>query len=165
MNIATSPHRHNYYTLLWSFNNAGRHVVDSHVYPIYPKTIWFIAPGEVHCIEPPQPQGVMIQFIPEFFPAKSVNGEFLARLELFRSHGRPLILSDDGAAALMPHLVAMTDAFLSSSPFRMDLIEAHLKLFLLECNSRYPLTACTCVVLRFTISVISATAVRLLPLT
>ncbi len=142
-NIATSPHRHNYYTLLWSFNKAGRHVVDSHVYPICPKTIWFIAPGEVHCIEPPQPQGVMIQFIPEFFPAKSVNGEFLSRLELFRSHGHPLVLSDDDAAALMPHLIAMTDAFLSSSPFCMDTIEAHLKLFLLECNSRYPLTAHT----------------------
>lgn len=140
LDIATQPHRHNYYMLLWSFNKAGRHVVDSHIYSIFPKTIWFIAPGEVHCIEPPQPQGVMIQFIPEFFPLKSITGEFLERLDLFHSHGHPLVLSDGGVAALMPHLIAMTDAFLSLSPFRMDIIEAHLKLFLIECNSRMRLT-------------------------
>ncbi len=139
LNIATTPHQHNYYTLLWSFNKAGRHVVDSHIYPICPKTIWFIAPGEIHCIQPTQPQEVMIQFIPELFPAKSITGEFLERLDLFSSHGHPLVLSDDDVAALMPHLMAMTDAFLSSSPFRMDVIEAHLKLFLIECNSLIPM--------------------------
>lgn len=140
LNIAAAPHRHNYYTLLWSFNKGGQHVVDSHIYPICPKTIWFIAPGEVHCIQPPQPLGVMIQFIPEFFPAKSITGEFIERLDLFRSHGKPLVLADEDVTVLMPHLIAMTDAFLSSSPFRMDVIEAHLKLFLLECNSRIRLS-------------------------
>lgn len=138
INVATSPHRHNYYTLLWSFNKAGRHVVDTQSYPFSPQTIWFIAPGEVHCIEPPQPQGIMIQFIPEFFSTKLTNEDFLSRLDLFRSHGHPIVLSDSSSKILMSYLIAMTDAFFSSDPFRMDSIEAYLKLFLIECNKLLP---------------------------
>jgi AraC-like DNA-binding protein len=134
LEIATVPHRHSYYTVLWSFNEAGRHVVDTHTFPFRPQTIWFIAPGEVHCIEPPQPQGVMFLFIPELFPSRTLDSGFLDKLSLFRSHGHPIALSDDNAAALMNHTVAITDAFFSTDTFRMERIGAHLKLFLLECN-------------------------------
>jgi len=142
MEIAAVPHRHSYYTVIWSFNEAGQHVVDTHTFPFRPQTIWFIAPGEVHCIEPPQPQGVMLLFIPELFPSRAIDEGFLAKLSLFRSHGHPIALSDDNAAALMKHTVAMTDAFFSTDTFRMERIEAHLKLFLLECNQLLVMQRC-----------------------
>lgn len=134
LEIATVPHRHTYYSILWSFNEAGRHIVDTHNFPFHPQNIWFIAPGEVHCIVPPQPQGVMLQFVPELFPSLSMNEGFLSKIALFKSHGHPLFLSEENGAELMQHTVEITDAFFSSDAFRMERIEAHLKLFLLKCN-------------------------------
>jgi AraC family transcriptional regulator, transcriptional activator of pobA len=137
MQIATIPHRHSYYVILWSFNNVGRHLVDTHYYPFRPQNIWFVPPGVIHCIEPPQPQGLMLQFIPELFFEKSANDGLLSKLDLFRSPGAPLSLSEECTSILMKHAVAMSDAFFSSDYFRMEKIKAHLKLFLIECNEQW----------------------------
>jgi AraC family transcriptional regulator, transcriptional activator of pobA len=134
MEIAAIPHRHSYYTILWSFNNAGNHTVDTHSFSFRPQTVWFIAPGQVHCIDPPQPKGVMLLFAPELFACRSVDDGLLSKLALFHSQGQPLLLSDENAARLMTHTVALSDAFFSSATFRMETIEAHLKLFLVACN-------------------------------
>ena len=134
IDIAKRPHRHSYYTILWSFNYAGYHIVDTQKYPICPQTIWFVAPGDIHCIAPPIPKGIMIQFVPELFAFKSINEGFLSRLDLFKSHGQPLSLSKKQVDILMIHITKIMDMFYSTDDFRMDFIEAHLKIFLLECN-------------------------------
>lgn len=104
IDIAKRPHRHSYYTILWSFNYAGYHIVDTQKYPICPQTIWFVAPGDIHCIAPPIPEGIMIQFVPELFAFKSINEGFLSRLDLFKSHGQPLSLSKKQVDILMIHI-------------------------------------------------------------
>jgi AraC family transcriptional regulator, transcriptional activator of pobA len=133
-NVARRPHRHSYYTILWTFNQAGYHIVDTYKSPFLPQTIWFIAPGEVHCMKPPFPKGIMIQFIPELFASKASKDGFLSQLNLFKSHGLPLSVSKKQVASLMKHIRLITEAFYGTDLFRMEFIEAHLKLFLLECN-------------------------------
>ena len=46
--IADNPHRHNYYTVIWSFTATGRHVIDFREYPILPHHVFFVSPEQVH---------------------------------------------------------------------------------------------------------------------
>jgi AraC-like DNA-binding protein len=140
MEIASVPHRHSYYTVLWSFNDEGQHVVDMQTYPFHMQTVFCIMPGQVHCIVPPQPKGIMLLFTPEFLASKVSDGGFLSKLDFMHSKGEPLQLSEESSEALMDHAIAMTDAFFSSNLLKHEIIEAHLKLFLLACNEQWLLT-------------------------
>jgi len=42
------PHRHDYYTVIWSKNSCGVHIVDYKEYSIEPNTVSFVTPGQVH---------------------------------------------------------------------------------------------------------------------
>ena len=79
IDIAKRPHRHSYYTILWSFNYAGYHIVDTQKYPICPQTIWFVAPGDIHCIAPPIPKGIMIQLYQNYLHLNPLNLKILKK--------------------------------------------------------------------------------------
>ena len=36
------PHRHNYYTVLWSHNHSGKHIVDYKEFDMKPNDVFFI---------------------------------------------------------------------------------------------------------------------------
>jgi AraC family transcriptional regulator, transcriptional activator of pobA len=133
MNVATKPHRHSYYTIIWSFNKGGKHTVDQNTYDFEANTLWFVSPDQVHCIIPPQTQGIMMLFTTELLSTTSIS--LLNKLDLFKMKGQPLQISDEVSSILMNYSIAITNAFFSSHELRMDSIEALLKLFLIECNN------------------------------
>ena len=60
------PHRHEFYEILWFKNDGSEHVVDFQPYPVKKDTIFFIAPGKVHQMDPTDKKGFMLVFSQNF---------------------------------------------------------------------------------------------------
>jgi len=141
--IADDPHRHNYYTIIWSFTATGKHIIDFREYPILPQHIFFVSPEQVHqVITDPSPTGFAIQFTPEFLQKSSIRNDFIANLKLFQKSDEtpPLALSERMVATLQIFANQMMDAFHSQNEMFLETIGAYLKLFLIECNGHCSLT-------------------------
>lgn len=135
--IADDPHRHNYYSIIWSFTATGKHIIDFHEYKIEPRSIFFVSPGQVHqVITDPDPTGLVILFTLEFLQMNSIHEEFISNLRLFRNSDEtpPLPLKEHIFLRLMTFSDAMTNALKSTDKMKFETIGAYLKLFLIECN-------------------------------
>lgn len=135
--IADNPHRHNYYTVIWSLTATGKHIVDFKEYLIIPNNIFFVSPGQVHqIITDPQPTGYVILFTSEFLETNSIRKDFITNLKLFKNSDEtpPLTLSDKMVGTLNLFADKMQTAFNSKTDMSFEIIGAYLKLFLIECN-------------------------------
>ncbi|MDP4290483.1 MAG: helix-turn-helix transcriptional regulator [Bacteroidota bacterium] len=135
--IADNPHRHNYYTIIWSFTATGKHIIDFKEYPIAPNYIFFVSPDQVHQIlTDPNPTGFVILFTPEFLEKNSIRNDFIANLKLFQKSDEtpPLELNETMVMKLKPFVEQMMIAFHSQSDMFLETIGAYLKLFLIECK-------------------------------
>jgi AraC family transcriptional regulator, transcriptional activator of pobA len=135
--IREAPHRHNYYSVIWSFTATGRHIIDFREYPILPRHIFFVSPRQVHqVITDPEPTGLIILFTPDFLMKNSIREDFISNLKLFRDSDEtpPLQTGEDMGKSLRGFASGMMKAFNGDSEMKFDLIGAWLKLFLIECN-------------------------------
>jgi len=137
--IADKPHRHNYYTVIWSITASGKHIIDFNEYPIEPYDIFFVSPDQVHqIITDPKPTGYVILFTPEFLEKNSIRNDFIANLKLFKKSDEtpPLHPSDHMIKTLKPFAQQMLNAFHNKGDMYMESIGAYLKLFLIESNNQ-----------------------------
>jgi AraC family transcriptional activator of pobA len=138
------PHRHNFYSIIWSFTATGKHIIDFHEYAIEPLSVFFVSPWQVHqVIADPGSTGLVILFTSEFLQKNSIREDFISNLRLFRDSDEtpPLPLKKEVFERLKVFAGAMTRAFTSGDEMRFETIGAYLKLFLIECNgqcSLYP---------------------------
>jgi AraC-like DNA-binding protein len=140
-NPSEEPHRHNYFTVIWTLSGSGRHMIDFREHAIQPNQVFFVSPEQVHYISIEKPlTGYLIRFTCEFLETYSIRQDFITNLRLFRScdDSPPLPVSE----SMKPHLLMfcqnMLRAFQSSEEMRFETVGAYLKLFLIECN-----TSCT----------------------
>jgi AraC-like DNA-binding protein len=141
--IADKPHRHNYYTIIWSFTATGKHIIDFKEYPILPQHIFFVSPHQVHqVITNPAPTGYVVLFTPEFLEKNSIRNDFIANLKLFQNSDEtpPLQLNDTMASSLKHFADQMFSAFHGQHDMFLETIGAYLKLFIIECNGHCTLT-------------------------
>lgn len=137
--IADNPHRHNYYTIIWSITATGKHIIDFNEYNIESYSIFFVSPDQVHqIITDPKPTGYVILFTPEFLEKNSIRNDFIANLKLFKKSDEtpPLQPSGHMIKTLKPFAEQMLDAFHNKGDMYMESIGAYLKLFLIECNNQ-----------------------------
>ncbi len=135
--IADTPHRHNYYTVIWSYTATGKHIIDFNEYPIRPNDVFFVSPEQVHqVITDPSPTGYVILFTPEFLEKNSIREDFIANLKLFQKSDEtpPLPLTQTMIGPLKIFADQMMSAFRSENDLRFETVGAYLKLFLIECN-------------------------------
>jgi AraC-like DNA-binding protein len=142
------PHRHNYYTVLWSHNKAGKHIVDYKEFDIHPNNIFFVSPEQVHqVIHNDTPDATVILFTCGFLNINAISESFLYNLNLFSevSSTPPITVSAEAAEKMHNLVSSMRDTFTKNDPYKNDLIGAYLKLFLIECNkfAHLPLSADT----------------------
>jgi AraC-like DNA-binding protein len=133
-----SPHRHNYYTVIWSYTATGKHIIDFKEYSVRPQYIFFVSPGQVHhVITDPNPTGIVILFTPEFLQKNSIKEDFISNLKLFHNcNDTPSFpVSEIMRNSLYNFVNAMLIAFYSSNDMKFEIIGAYLKLFLIECNN------------------------------
>jgi len=136
--FADLPHRHNYYSVIWSFTATGKHIIDFREYPILPGHIFFVSPNQVHqVITNPGSTGILIFFTPEFLLKNSIQEDFVSNLKLFQDSGvtPALPIGPEMEPKLMDFAVNMISAFNSDHDMRLETIGAYLRLFLIECNS------------------------------
>lgn len=144
--ISDHPHRHDYYTVIWSVTATGKHVIDFKEYPILPHHVFFVSPEQVHqIISDPNPTGYVILFTPEFLEKNSIRPDFIANLKLFQKSNEtpPLPLSGKMADTLKPFADQMLTAFHSQHDLFLETLGAYLKLFLIECNRNCVLSPST----------------------
>jgi AraC family transcriptional regulator, transcriptional activator of pobA len=137
--IADDPHRHNYYSVIWSFTATGKHIIDFKEYAIEPDHIFFVNPGQVHQVithSNPSPTGIVLLFTPEFLQKNSIREDFITNLRLFRNSDEtpPLPITDKMKTSLSSFTEQMLTAFNSTDEMRYETMGAYLKLFLIECN-------------------------------
>jgi AraC family transcriptional activator of pobA len=135
--IVDDPHRHNFYSIIWSFSATGKHIIDFHEYSIEPRSIFFVSPFQVHqVITNPSPKGLVILFTREFLQMNSIREDFISNLRLFRDSDEtpPLPLNESVSLRLTGFANEMDKAFKSPDQMKFETIGAYLKLFLIECN-------------------------------
>jgi AraC-like DNA-binding protein len=131
------PHRHNYYTVLWSHNYSGKHIVDYHEFEMRPNDVFFVSPGQVHqVIHSKKPDGTVILFTCEFLEKNAISESFIENLNLFSeiSITPPLTIDENSAEKMKSLITEMRKTFTNNLAFKDELIGAYLKLFLIECN-------------------------------
>ncbi len=141
--IADTPHRHNYYTVIWSLSATGKHIIDFKEYEILPNHIFFVSPGQVHqVIADPEPTGYVILFTSEFLEKNSIRPDFISNLKLFQKSDEtpPLPIHTAMFDTLKLYTTKMQEEFHSENEMRYETIGAYLKLFLIECNGHCSLT-------------------------
>jgi AraC family transcriptional activator of pobA len=136
--ITDSPHRHNYYSVIWSYTATGKHIIDFKEYAIAPQSIFFVSPWQVHqVITNEAPLGVVLLFTPEFLQKNSIREDFISNLRLFKDSDEtpPLPIPEHMQANLLYFANQINSAFHSNNDMKYEAIGAYLKLFLIECNN------------------------------
>lgn len=131
------PHRHNYYTIIWSHNPSGKHIVDYKEFEMQPNDVFFVSPEQVHqVLHNKTPQGTVILFTCDFLSRNYVNPIFISNLNLFSdvSTSPPIKLGDESVPVLLDLVSKMKEVFSKDETFKFELLGAYLKVFLIECN-------------------------------
>ncbi|MBF9252734.1 helix-turn-helix domain-containing protein [Pontibacter sp. 172403-2] len=62
------PHKHNFYIVLLLTSGSGTHTIDFNTYPVQPRTVYFLRPGQVHSWQfTADAAGYIIFFTSEFY--------------------------------------------------------------------------------------------------
>ena len=140
-NTQDLPHRHNYYTIMWAGNVCGQHFIDYEEHLIRPNYIFFVNPGQVHQVVTfGEPEGKVIMFTKDFLSQNMIREDFLTNLGLFSDSADtpPLKVESESVSKLREIANNIEHVFKSNESFKSDLLGAHLKLFLIECNKYAP---------------------------
>ncbi|MEM8968105.1 MAG: helix-turn-helix transcriptional regulator [Bacteroidota bacterium] len=131
------PHRHFYYTILWSFTATGSHMIDFVDYEIKPDHLFFVSPGQVHQVRTnPDSTGIVLLFTSEFLQMNGIREEFIEQLKIFRTceENPPLVVSEPQQTTLRLYVEQMQQAE-QLTDYRYEALGAWLKLFLIACNN------------------------------
>lgn len=131
------PHMHNYYTVLWSHNDAGKHIIDYTEFDIQPNDVFFVTPGQVHQVNHnDHPEGVVILFTCDFLGRNNISKSFINNLNLFSeiTSSPPIRIGKESANWMSDLVIKMAEAITKNDPYKFDVIGSYLKLFLIECN-------------------------------
>lgn len=131
-----TPHRHDYYTLIWSQAGEGRHVIDFNEYPLSPNAVFFVSPGQVHqVINLTEPRGWVITFSKAFLQHHHISEEFIERINLFNGFAEqpPLFLSEPTAKKMQAIFEMMEKDYYEPGEHQIGLLSAYLKIFLIHC--------------------------------
>ncbi|WP_020527170.1 helix-turn-helix domain-containing protein [Flexithrix dorotheae] len=130
-----TPHRHDYYVIIFVETARGIHHIDFKSYPIQNNTIFFISPEQVHHLEiEGQPMGKVIEFTPEFLETSKINKTFFDHLGLFFNCNEvlPLTLPSDEFSNLSYYIRQLEKESAHVQILKEEAIGNWLKLLLIE---------------------------------
>ncbi len=133
-----SPHRHDYYTILFFEKGNGIHVVDFMKYEIEDNSIYFILPGQMHqVVLAAQPKGWVMTFTEEFLISNSIPDKLINDIYLFNDYGQspPLSINDKQMPVYL-NIVSQMELFSSTlESYTLEAIGSLVKLFLIQSNN------------------------------
>jgi AraC-like DNA-binding protein/mannose-6-phosphate isomerase-like protein (cupin superfamily) len=128
------PHRHNFYTIIWTIKASGKHTIDSNTIDIQNDMLFFIHPEQVHQVESEDksPEVLAILFTEEFLIKNGLTNQFMNALNLFSVEGKINFIQLDENAEIKKLIRALQEVYQSNEHFKEAKLSAYLKLFLLE---------------------------------
>jgi AraC-like DNA-binding protein/mannose-6-phosphate isomerase-like protein (cupin superfamily) len=128
------PHRHNFYTIIWTIKASGKHTIDSNTIDIQNDMLFFIHPEQVHQVESEDksPEVLAILFTEEFLIKNGITSQFMNGLNLFSVEGKINFIQLDENAEIKKLIHALQEVYQSNEHFKEAKLSAYLKLFLLE---------------------------------
>lgn len=136
-----APHRHEYYTIVFTQKADGIHVIDFNEFELGDSQVHFISPGQVHQIkESKKPLGWAITFSEDFLIENHIDNQFISDINLFTDYGYspPLEVNEETWQKLDEFCQRMDEVQNQNIHFKYQTLGAYLKLFLIGCNQ-----ACT----------------------
>jgi AraC-like DNA-binding protein len=133
-----SPHRHDFYTIIFIEQGEGIHFVDFAEYKIENQTIYFIQPGQMHqLVLTAEPVGWVISFTDEFLIANSIPEKLVNDIYLFNDYGQsPPLQVDDQVLPVYQNLINQMNLFAGSlESYTMEAIGSLVKIFLIQSNN------------------------------
>lgn len=105
------PHRHSFYHLVLFTKGSGTHSIDFEKFPVKPRQIYFMIPGQVHSWHfEGAVDGYIVHFNEMLFTSFVQNGQYLERFHFFRGN------TEDGVchlpAAVYEHVVHLFESML-----------------------------------------------------
>jgi AraC family transcriptional activator of pobA len=136
--ISHTPHRHNYYSVIWVREGRGRHFIDFRNYEVLPGTIFFISPEQVHDLRmEPGHSGDVMLFTTDFIEQNGVPVYWLRESGFFFrcDDVAPLVIPQDwDTSALKGIMGQIAKEYRDQQKFYYEAIASLMKLFLLECK-------------------------------
>ncbi|MFA9392923.1 MAG: AraC family transcriptional regulator [Prolixibacteraceae bacterium] len=133
------PHRHDFYTVLLVKNACGSHFIDYEEFKMKPRSIFFVAPGQVHqvVVTNEHPSGDILMFSEEFMSRNYISEEFISNLGMFSCgiNTPPIELEEESFVKISNLSAEINCEFAGDSTFKFDSIASYLKLILIECNA------------------------------
>lgn len=135
-NGVEEPHRHNFYTIIWTQKGSGNHRIDTHTFPVAENSIFFIHPEQVHQLTTSEDSvGITLLFTHDFLIKNGFSEAFLVSIQLFREKGSATWISIPETDSYLQLLIdLMLPVYESEVAFRSDKLSAFLKLFLIHCS-------------------------------
>ncbi|MDR3653701.1 MAG: helix-turn-helix transcriptional regulator [Paludibacter sp.] len=133
-----SPHRHDYYTIIFIEKGEGIHFVDFTEYKVEDRTIYFILPGQMHqLILTAEPIGWVITFTEEFLIANSIPEKMINDIYLFNDYGQsPPLPINERDMPIYKSLVTQMAYFAESlETYTLEAVGSLVKLFLIQSNN------------------------------
>ena len=132
------PHRHDYYTVLFVEEAAGKHVIDFKTYSFGKREVYFVGPGQVHQVAASRPpKGWVFTFSRDFLVQNNIPESFISNINLFRAFGEspPLQLDPETFDRLLRIVQEMRSCLGTHLTYRIRALGALLQLFLIYCNN------------------------------
>lgn len=142
---SNDAHRHDYYELLFFTEGSGKHMIDFETHSIGPKSIHFVAPGQVHAlIRTPETKGFVIAFSKEFMFINSTDISVLNDFPAFNNISTPVLALDEYLYSETNGIVEkMGEEEKGSDPYKDKILGALITILLLKCKSRLSFKAKT----------------------
>lgn len=127
-----APHRHDFYQLIWLTEGSGHLQCDLKHWRFEAGTLFFAAPGRLHCWSPETPaRGVALGFTDEFLCADSDRAGMLARFGYLHESEKPLLETEGEARAEMTTLFeSLLKEAACAEPGRDDVVRAYIMIIL-----------------------------------
>jgi AraC family transcriptional regulator, transcriptional activator of pobA len=134
-----SPHRHNYFVIVWIKKGEGTHLVDLVEYPLERDTIYCITPGQVHHLTPDGPaEGYVISFTPDFMgPSGNVDLLFDSGLFYAFSHSPVIKVTEDIKNDLEDMAGRMMREYANFFLLRGEILRGFLQIFLVYLTRQF----------------------------
>lgn len=133
-----SPHRHDYYAIIFIEQGEGIHYVDFKEYKIENNSIYFILPGQMHQVKlSAEPKGWVMTFTEEFLIANSIPDKLINDIYLFNDYGQsPPLSINDTQLPIYQNIVSQIELFSNSlESYTLEAVGSLVKLFLIQSNN------------------------------
>jgi len=137
----TTPHRHNYFEILFFREGGGFHEIDFNSYPVHENALHFISPEQVHQLRRDRHvTGYVISFAKDFCYEESADPGFVERFPFFNNpYAAPVVhmQTEEQKKSLLHLLSSIEKECLSQDDDKRNILFSYLSILLIYAKRLY----------------------------